>query len=177
MPQNPNEAAAIRNLQTYLRQLSYHNDAITAPPIDGVFASDTEQALRDFQADRGIPVTGVADQAVWELLYASYRASVAANSPPMRMDVFPTTPDRETLSLGAIGFPVLALQFMLGELERKYGFLLPVEQTGIYDAQTRDAVLAFQKQNALAPTGEVDKLTWNELTDQYNILYRRYPEE
>ncbi len=177
MPQNPNEATAIRNLQTYLRQLSYHNDTITSPPIDGIFASDTEQALRDFQADRGIPVTGVANQEVWELLYAAYRASVAANSPPLRMDIFPTVPSDEALTLGSLGFPVIAVQFMLGELERKYGFLLPVQQTGIYDEPTRDAVLSFQKQNALAPTGKVDKLTWNELTDQYNILYRRYPEE
>ena len=92
MPQYETEAQAIQNLQTYLRQLSYHDGSIKAPPIDGIFDTDTRQSLMDFQASKDLPQTGVADQALWELLYATYRTSLAQNSPPVRMEIFPLLP-------------------------------------------------------------------------------------
>lgn len=171
MPQQDNQAIAIRNLQTYLRQLSYHNDAITAPPVDGILNTATQQSIRDFQVSRQLEPTGIADQLLWELIYAAYRASLAENTPPQRMEVFPLTPLDATFSIGAVGFPVAAIQFMLREAEANYGFLRPVEVTGTYTENTAEAVRAFQRQNGLRPNGIVDRATWNELTDQHNILF------
>ena len=48
MPQHPNQSIAIENLQRYLRQLSYDHPEIPAPPIDGVFESQTKDALNAF---------------------------------------------------------------------------------------------------------------------------------
>ncbi len=177
MPNEQNERDAIRNLQTYLRQLAYHDPSIQFPPIDGIFESDTRQALLDFQASKGLPQTGIADQAVWELLYAAYRASLAQNSLPTKLDVFPSTPQNMEYGPGAQGFPVASIQFLLRELERNYGFLAPVEITGIYDAATTQAVMDFQKQNALQPSGLVDRVTWNALADQHNVLFLKYEQE
>ena len=177
MAANDTRPTAIRNLQTYLRQLSYHDPSITPPPIDGVFDTATEQSLRDFQVSRDLPPTGIADRALWELLYASYRSSLAENSPPVRMEIFPLTPPSATLKIGDRGFPVTALQHMLQELEHKYGALLPVEINGVFDSQTENALLAFQKQNALRPNGIVDRMTWNAVTDQYNVLFSSFPIE
>ena len=177
MPNYETEPQAIQNLQTYLRQLSYHDEAIKAPPIDGIFDSDTQQSLMDFQASRGLPQTGVADQALWELLYATYRTSIAENSPPVRMEIFPLLPLNAQFGLGDRGFVIAALQFMLRELERKYGFLLSVQVTGEYDEITETAVRNFQKQNALPPNGVLNRMTWNEITDQYNVLFSGFPIE
>jgi len=63
MNDHPNQAPAVENLQRYLRQLSYDQPEIPAPPIDGIFESQTEEALRQFQRSRGLPVTGSADRA------------------------------------------------------------------------------------------------------------------
>ena len=177
MAQIDTQNQAIRNLQTYLRQLSYHDQSITAPPIDGIFESDTEQSLKDFQTSKNLPPTGIADQALWELLYATYRTSVAQNSPPVRMEIFPLIPLNTEFKTGDRGFVIAAIQFMLRELESKYGFLLPIEVTGIYDEITEAAVTAFQKQNALQPNGIVDRLTWNDIADQYNVLFSKFPVE
>lgn len=177
MPQYKNEAQAIRNLQTYLRQLSYHDSSITAPPIDGIFDTDTEKSLMEFQRSRGLSPTGVADQAVFELLYAIYRASLAEHSAPLRMTVFPALPENMKYSEGAEGFPVAAIQFMLRELERKYGKIQLPSVTGIYDAATAAAVKAFQEQNALRPDGAVDRVTWNEIVDQYNIQAQQFSQD
>ena len=177
MPEFDTQSQAIENLQTYLRQLSYHDKTIKAPPIDGVFDTDTRQSLMDFQASKGLPQTGVADQALWELLYATYRTSVAQNSPPVRMEIFPLLPLDATFKNGDRGFVITALQWMLRELESKFGFLLPIQITGVYDQITEEAVKAFQKQNGLKPDGILDRLTWNEIADQYNIQFSGFPIE
>ena len=177
MAEYETQAQAIQNLQTYLRQLSYHDPSITAPPIDGIFDSTTQQSLKDFQVSQSLPPTGIADQALWELLYATYRSSLAQNAPPVRMEIFPLLPTDAVIRLGEEGFPVTALQWMLRELERKYGFLLSVEVTGVFDDTTQEAVRAFQSQNALRPNGIVDRRTWNEITDQYNVLFSGFPIE
>lgn len=177
MPKHETEAQAIQNLQTYLRQLSYHDQSIKAPPVDGIFDKDTEQSLKDFQASRGLLQTGVADQALWELLYATYRASIAEHSPPTRMEIFPLLPTDAKFRLDDRGFVIAALQWMLQELESKFGFLNSVNVTGIYDESTEAAVREFQKQNGLPPNGILNRMTWNEITDQYNVLFSGFPIE
>ena len=175
MPQYDTQARAIRNLQTYLRQISYHDPAITQPPVDGILDTATRQSIRDFQGTQALPQTGVVDQALWELIYAAYRTSLAENTPPQRMEVFPLTPTDVSFTLGDRGFPVAAIQFMLRELEGNYGLLLPVEVTGEFTENTAEAVRSFQKQNGLKPNGRVDRSTWNELTDQYNVFFTGFP--
>ena len=174
MPQYANEAEAIRNLQTYLRQLSYHDASISPPPVDGIFDTDTQKSLTEFQISRGLAPTGIADQAVWELLYALYRASLAENTAPLKMDVFPSHPKNMEYGPGAQGFAVSAVQYMLGELERNYGAIRPPLVSGIYDGATVLAVKEFQKQNALQASGLVDRVTWNEIVDQYNRLFGQF---
>ena len=165
------------NLQTYLRQLSYHNPAISGPPVDGIFDTATQNSLKDFQKYYGLPVTGIADQYVWELLYAIYRGSRALNTGPQRMDIFPNFPPNMEYGPGAQGFPVAAIQFILQELEVQYGNLLDTAVTGAYDEGTSRAVQEFQRQNQLQPTGMVDRTTWNALVDQHNVLYTQFPKQ
>ena len=67
------EEDARRNLQKYLRQLAYFDENIPFVPLDGNSGSATADALRAYQARRGLPVTGVADQETWEALYEDYK--------------------------------------------------------------------------------------------------------
>ena len=46
--------------------------------------------------------------------------------------------------------------------------------SGIYDEPTAAAIRGFQDQNRLPITGTVDLLTWNSLTDQYNLIFEQY---
>ena len=177
MPQPQNHAEATPNLQRYLRQLSFAEETIPAPPIDGVFESATRDALLAFQRSRGLPATGTADLKTWEELYRSWRASVAENAPSERISVFPRTPKNATLRAGSQGFAVSAVQFILRELERVYPEFSKIEVNGIYDPTTEEGVRVFQERNALPITGTVDRLTWNLLADAHNLLFDRYPVE
>lgn len=165
-----NQAVATENLQRYLRQLSFW-EAITPPPIDGIFDDATERALSEYQALRGLAVTGNADQETWERLYADYRASLARHSPPRQISVFYLDPEGYVLREGGVGFAVYALQYMLSELRHSYRALESVVPTGVYDAETAAAVRFFQEQNGLPDEGGVGTVTWNAIADQYNTLF------
>lgn len=177
MTNHPNHAAATQDLQRYLRQLSYGEPTIPPPPIDGIFDTRTTDALRRFQQLKGLAETGIADALTWELLYVDYRASLAANSPPRTVAVFPPDPLGYVLTVGSVGFPVTVLQYMLRELQHSYSELSDVAQTGIYDEQTANAVRVVQKGSFLPMTGVVDLLTWNSITDAYNTLFTRVSDE
>lgn len=170
IPENT-PVAAILNLQTYLRQLSYDTPGMTQPPVNGVFGFATQRALEEFQASRDLPVTGVADQRTWELLYADYQASLSANAPRVRMDIFPRTAAGATLEVGSRGFAVMAVQRMLQSLEEKYGVIGPVAITGEFTPATAQSVKAFQSCNGFSPTGVVTEAVWDSLADQYNTIF------
>lgn len=169
-PTPPFERAAIRNLQRYLRQLSFFDPDIPPLPLSGLWDPDTRAALIAFQQKNGLVTTGVADEKTWNLLYEQYLASVDEKSPPARMPIYPRLPERESLRPGDVGFPVTAVQYMLDELTLEYEGLEGVPQNGIYGQETAQAVRAFQRRNLLPETGEVDKKTWDALVRSYEIV-------
>ena len=167
---NRTEADARRNLQKYLRQLAYFDSNIPFVPIDGNEGSNTTDALRAYQARRGLPVTGVADQETWEALYEDYLISLEEEAPPAVFSPFPSEPKDYALKIGDEGFAVSAVQHMLEEISVFFP-ITPIEVTGIYDDATRDAVSEVQVRYLLPVTGEVDKLTWNALVRLYDSAH------
>ncbi len=170
---HPNHSTAVGQLQRHLRQLSHHEPSIPYPPIDGIFESRTDEALREFQRLRGLPVTGAADAETWERLYADYRASLAENGPPRPVNIFPIEPYDYEITAGSIGLPVAALQYMLLELQQIYYDLGSLTPSGVYDDATARAVRVVQSKNRIPETGKIDALTWNTITDQFNSLVWR----
>ncbi len=173
MPEHTNQETAVRNLQRYLRRLSFREPTILDPPVDGIFDSRTEDALREFQRLRGFPITGRADRQTWERLYEDYRVAQALGAQPQRVALFPIIPDGYTLDQNARGFVVTALQYMLRELQYHHRELAELPITGVYDTDTANAVRLFQSRNNIPEDGLVGLLTWNALTDQYNLLFLR----
>lgn len=175
MPQHQSlEQQAVTRLQGYLRQLSYEDERITPPPIDGIFDSVTRQSLSDLQAREGLPVTGVADRETWDVLYSLFCDSVAANSAPLPIAIFPRRPLGYELRQGDRSFYVTALQFMLRELSRDYGELLNVTPDGSFGEATVAAVSHFQSVNALPVTGAAGLATWNSIAAAYNLRADEY---
>ena len=166
-----NEQESIRNLQRYLRHLSYFNEEIGEAPIDGVFDTDTEAALRAFQRAKGLPETGLADRDTFERLFDAYRASVERKRPPRAISHFPQIPENYTVEVGEAQFLVSIIQHALAELAVIYDGLDDVPQSGEYDEQTAAAVRIFQGINGLPETGAVDRTTWNALADAYNRTF------
>ena len=162
------EREAIGNLQRYLRQLSYTDPDISAPPIDSIFDSVTAESVKSFQRKHGLTENGIADRETWDAIYTEYKKSVDNNSPPMALSVFPRTPSDYELSLGDEYFAVSILQLILNELRFIYDSFIPLAPSGIFDEATETNVIDFQKRNSLNMTGKVDKTTWDRLVTAYN---------
>lgn len=169
MPEKQNEREAIRNIQRYLRQLSYHDESINTVPIDGIWESDTSRAVASFQRNNNLPVTGTVDRATWDKLKAAYDESVAQNSPTVPIYLFPRTPQDYSLGIGEMGFLNDAVQYMLGELSSIY-FFPNFETSKVYSENTAEAVRDFQRRNSIPPSGRVNRETWDALATQHNIL-------
>lgn len=171
---NPNQRAAVTNLQRYLRQLSYFDSRIPAPPVDGIFDNATEQAIRAFQRAEGLPETGVADRPTWDLLYRRYLQSLEQKGDPRAVTLFPSIPEGYAVGEGDTQFLVRMIQFALQELAVLYEGLDNVPQSGTYDAETTRAVREFQRRHLLPETGAVDLRTWNALADAFNSTFGGY---
>ncbi len=171
MPEKQNEREAIRNIQKYLRQLSYHDDAINPVPIDGIWESDTARAVAAFQAQNGLSVTGTVDRETWDKLKAAYDESVAQNSPPAPIYLFPRMPQDYSLGVGDSGFLNDAVQYMLSELSSIY-FFPSFEISEVYSENTAEAVRDFQRRNSIATSGRVNRETWDAMAVQHNILVK-----
>lgn len=168
MATTPTEQTAIRNVQRYLRQLSYHDKDIPPAPVDGVWDTETRDSLIAFQKKMGLIPTGVADMLTFDTLYAEYQKSVATYSPPSGFDIFPRIPANYRSGMGDSQFLVRVIQYILNELQVAYDDLGEIPQDGEYNEATARAVRQFQLRNELEATGCVDKFTWNKLNTEHN---------
>ncbi len=167
MPEPMNKDTAVRNLQRYLRRLSYEDNNILPIPIDGIFASRTEEALSEFQRMRSLPVTGRADKVTWDALFREYRALQETQDLHYKPDFFPSSPADYVTQQGEKHAFISLLQFMLNELRVVYDSLPPLNLSGVMDIQTSRSVSEFQRINALPITGQVNRATWNRIAEEY----------
>ena len=174
MTPNDFERDAIENVQRYLRHLTFHDPRLGeqgSVPVDGIWDSATREALVRFQQSRGLPITGTVDRATWDVLKVEYDASVAQNSPPAMLALFPRYPQGFVIRQGDRGYLVGTVQHLLRELERLYHFpSATAEITGEYDENTAALVREFQQKNRISPTGDVDRETWDAMAVQHNLL-------
>jgi len=133
-------AYSVRNVQQLLNQLGY--DAGTA---DGAMGFKTRTAIRAFQKDAQLPVTGDPNPA----MFARLQKAVADEGGGQSLDSN-TVVARSTASAGAgmDSADVLQLEQSLTALGYKTG-----KVDGIYDAKTRTAIQSYQEDNGLTEDG------------------------
>ncbi len=106
-------------------------------PIDGVFGTRTETALKAFQKASGLPETGVADASTWLVISPHIDYS----------DVL--------LRRGSRGMYVMILQSALINACQNPGTI-----DGVFGLRTQAAVVAFQRAHNLPADGIVGPRTW-----------------
>jgi peptidoglycan hydrolase-like protein with peptidoglycan-binding domain len=107
--------------------------------VTALYDNVSVAAVRSFQWGHGLPGTGQVDARTWAALIVTLRS-------------------------GSKGEAVLAAQRLLNE-KRHAGLAL----TGVYDAPTRAAVLAFQGHAGIGKTGDVGPVTWTALTAHFEL--------
>ncbi len=163
------ERDAILNLQTYLRAQSLVDPTAPKVPIDGIFDTQTKNALIEFQLKNNLAPTGIADRATFDLLYSQYLEILQSTSLPEAIIPFPSYPRDYTIKRGERSFLVSVLQYMLNEIGIVYNVFDALEINGEYDAETEKIIRDFQERNGLSPTGETDRTTWGRIARIYNL--------
>ena len=118
---------------------------------DKAFGATTERALKRFQREHGLPVTGVADQETWNKLRESPQVL------------------RPSLGRGAKGESVEALQELL-HANRELRGLPRISEDGDFGAGTEGALRDYQREHGLPETGQADTATWATLSGEDSVV-------
>lgn len=151
----------IRSLQTMLRTIAQVDPSQISVIPDGVYSSQTTDAVRSFQENHGLSPTGVADQNTWEQIVRAYRPAEIETSPAAA--VYITLNPGQTFRLGDTHHHISLVQAMLLLLAEAYPGFPVVKINGTFDEATRAAIIELQLLSDLDPTGVLDKTTWKNL--------------
>lgn len=161
----------VGSLQIALNRISQNYPAIPKiEPVDGYFGSGTESAVRKFQEIFDLTVDGIAGRATFNkivMLYVSIlKLSELVSEGQRIFGVSVQYP--EVMAEGETGEKALHLQYMLDVLSAFIEQIPPVDMTGTFDQQTKNAVIAFQKYKGLPDNGIVNKTVWDLLNREFN---------
>lgn len=161
-----NEVAAV---QYYLNIIAHFNNAIPFIKVDGYFGDETANAVRQFQYEYGLPITGEVDKKTWGKMREIYDGIVSSLAPGYegeRAEIYPGY----ILSKGMTDPNIRDLQTYLAFIAKSYPQIPSPGVTGYFGDQTYNAVVAFQNFMGIKPTGNVDVVTWNAIGDLYSKL-------
>ncbi len=160
----------IRRIQIRLNRISKNYPSIPKiPNPDGIYGSETEAAVREFQRVFGLTEDGIIGRATWYMIQRIFNgvkrlSELNAEGLPLS-DV--TNLFELRLAEGATGTGVRELQYLLAFVGYFVETIPAVTVDGIFGAATKQAVEAFQQTYGLPVTGIVDTVTWNRLYDAY----------
>ena len=157
----------VRSLQTMLRVIGQDEQRQLTVVPDGIFGPQTQSEVARFQRHRGLPVTGVADQATWERMVLEYPDALTRVGPAESIQIV-LNPGK-VYRRGDLSHHILLSQAMLLTLSQIYGSILAPSVNGFLDEVTANSLSSFQYLNALPQTGEMDKVTWKHLALHYPL--------
>lgn len=156
---------AIAELQQALRDIAKTDRDIISVIPDGIFAEETEEAVKSFQRKYGFTETGIVDFELWEKIQEEKRRSLFILSDPIQ--VISIKNEDLPLSLGQVGKAVHTLNLMLSQLGELYDNFSAVNAGDEFTEKTLKEVKKWQQVIGHEISGEVDKLTWNRLAQHY----------
>ncbi len=132
--------------------------------IDGVYGSDTVNAVKAMQRANDFPESGAIDEVTYEALCQVQMK--AAEKPAETAEVSAAEPsvqkEKGAFNVGDRGHEVATLQHKL----KRLGYL-DGEADGIYGNQTAQAVKDFQKEEYFSASGKADKKTLTRLSEVF----------
>ncbi len=162
----------VYELQEWLRELNFAGYPIDLVTPSGTYGDETRAAVRQFQVYAGLEPSGIVDEQTWNRLREEYKTALYNKQPPSGVNPFPDEPGFK-VGIGQISDLVTVIQLILRDISA-YMDLDFDDISGIYDAETREAVAELQRRSGLEPTGVVDKRTWDTMTEFYNKNNRGY---
>lgn len=161
---------AVRTLQVRLNRISSDYPAIPKiTPLDGVFATETDAAVREFQRIFDLTEDGIVGPATWYRIAAIYTAVKDLAELSSEGISFEELEQQYpgVLRFGDVGPNVRTVQYYLAVISKFYDSVPGVAINGTFDEATLAAVNAFRTQAGIPVDGIVGEQTWNAILDAY----------
>ena len=157
----------VRSLQTMLRVLAEDDPTLPTVVPDGIYGPTTMAAVTEFQRRENLPLTGITDQRTWDRIVTKYEPALIRidSAEPIEIIMDPC----QVFRLGDKGPYIYLMQTLLIWLSRDHKTIQEPEHTGTFDLPTQTALAAFQLLAGLPETGELDKVTWKNLSRQFTL--------
>lgn len=166
----PNEsfvAQPVRSLQTMLRVIAQDDPRLPVVVPDGIYGPSTMNAVASFQRLYGIPVTGITDQNTWDQVVLVYEPALVriGKAEPIEILLEPG----QVIVLGESSPYIFLTQGMLAQLATDYNAIPIPVLSGILEEDTAEGLSAFQALVGLPVTGQLDRITWKHLNNQFTL--------
>ena len=158
---------AIYELQEYLRNIGRYDSDIEPVIPDGIFAEETENAVRSFErkyTDR--EESGIVDYELWTRILEENEKAVFYFSKPK--SIAPVRSSDLPLRYGDRKNAVYHLNALLLELSEMHSNFPSVTVSDYYGEETAEAVKQWQRAARLPDSGITDKVTWNLLAEHFS---------
>lgn len=156
---------AVFEAQSFLRNIARLDGDISRVVPDGIFATETTAAVRSFQKKYNLPETGIIDFDTWEMIKSKNSEAIFTASEPIQ--IVRITNDDLPLTIGTDSPLVYTLHLMLNNVARKYDNFTALPLQSLFDKNTEREVRRWQRVIAHPESGQVDKVTWNNLAEFY----------
>ncbi len=156
---------AVFEAQSYLRNIGRLDNDISRVVPDGIFATETTDAVKSFQRKYGLEETGIINFETWELIKSKNSEAVFTVSEPVQ--IVRITNEDLPLVKGMDNTLVYTLHLMLNNIAEQYDNFTPLPLQSLFDENTEREVKRWQRVISHTESGQVDKLTWNNLAQFY----------
>lgn len=156
-------------LQVMLNRIGQNYPAIPRiAPVDGIFGTQTENAVLAAQRIFNLDPDGIVGKGTWYQLVRLYVAVTELSELASQGQTFYAVNWQYSRLLreGSTGEPVRVLQYMLQVIGSYINDIPMPPQTGIFGESTADSVRAFQRFSGLTIDGIVGEQTWNAIFDR-----------
>jgi len=150
-PPTTTEHAIVLSVGSEGRQVELLQAALGSIKVDGIFGPETEEAVRTFQANKGLAVDGVVGPATSALLGS--RAPVRATAAGARSNASLASPEAAAESSATESSPTGAVKRLQSALH--------LSADGEFGPETEAAVRRLQARHGLTVDGIVGPATWS----------------
>ena len=161
--------APVKSLQQMLRTIAFVSEGYPSLIPDGIYGSSTEEAVRTFQRNFNLPVTGQVDYDTFLGIVEVYDDAIEQlnilNGPVQRFPV--------SLSIrpGQSHPIIYVVQGMLGALHDTYPEIKKPSLIGTIDTITADDIRLIQTLSGIPVTGAINSQTYQRIQQLYRIAF------
>ena len=158
----------IRNLQHFLRLISYYYKNVPAVIPDGIYSEQTKLSVKAFQKEFGLNTTGEVNPTTWEKIISIYNDLESINNSPVLANIFPSY--KTQYIPGEKNHCLFTIQAMLYAITLVIKNIGSLDITGILDAKTVFVVKNIQRLSNIPENGSIDCITWKKISQLYSLV-------